>query len=77
MNRERNHMIVSFALVVCDRTMLALPARRPSAGAVPGRWGACLAVRTPPAASGCVFFQALSHQVFHAASSLPAREAKS
>ena len=24
--------------------------RRPSAGAVPGRWGACLAVRTPPAA---------------------------
>ena len=27
------------------------PARRPSAGAVPGRWGACLAVRTPPAAS--------------------------
>src|SRR5215510_6471113 len=26
------------------------PARRPSAGAVPGRWGACLAVRTPPAA---------------------------
>src|SRR5438876_224711 len=29
----------------------ALPARRPSAGAVPGRWGARLAVRTPPAAS--------------------------
>src|SRR5436190_10656974 len=27
-----------------------IPARRPSAGAVPGRWGACLAVRTPPAA---------------------------
>src|SRR5262249_55793067 len=26
------------------------PARRPSAGAVPGRWGACLAVRAPPAA---------------------------
>src|SRR5262249_28053694 len=25
-------------------------ARRPGAGAVPGRWGACLAVRTPPAA---------------------------
>src|SRR5262249_52455192 len=25
-----------------------VPARRPSAGAVPGRWGACLAVRTPP-----------------------------
>src|SRR5262249_53019583 len=25
-------------------------ARRPCAGAVPGRWGACLAVRTPPAA---------------------------
>ena len=23
-----------------------VPARRPSAGAVPGRWGACLAVRT-------------------------------
>src|SRR5262245_12605374 len=29
----------------------ALSARRPSAGAVPGRWGACLAVGTPPAAS--------------------------
>src|SRR5262245_32216067 len=28
----------------------ARPARRPSAGAVPGRRGACLAVRTPPAA---------------------------
>src|SRR6478609_2126698 len=28
----------------------ALSARRPCAGAVPGRWGACLAVRTPPAA---------------------------
>src|SRR5690349_21689476 len=27
-----------------------LSARRPCAGAVPGRWGACLAVRTPPAA---------------------------
>src|SRR3954467_8342905 len=27
-----------------------LSARRPSAGAVPGRWGACLAVRAPPAA---------------------------
>src|SRR5262245_41942905 len=26
------------------------PARRPSAGAVPDKWGACLAVRTPPAA---------------------------
>src|SRR5262249_29649692 len=25
-------------------------ARRPGAGAVPGRWGACWAVRTPPAA---------------------------
>src|SRR5262249_27752307 len=42
---------VSFAMVVCS-TMGAttLPARRPSAGAVPGRWGACLAVRTSPAA---------------------------
>src|SRR5262245_43282683 len=28
----------------------SFPARRPSAGAVPGRCGACLAVRTPPAA---------------------------
>src|SRR5262249_48516654 len=27
------------------------PARRPSAGAVAGRWGACWAVRTPPAAA--------------------------
>jgi len=25
-------------------------ARRPSAGVMPGRWGACLAVRTSPAA---------------------------
>ena len=47
---ERNHMVVSFAGVVCDRMTTALSARRPSAGAVPGRWGACLAVRTPPAA---------------------------
>jgi hypothetical protein len=31
-------------------------ARRPSAGAVPGRWGACLAVRTPPAAFLCFLF---------------------
>src|SRR5262245_26182262 len=29
----------------------SLPARRPGAGAVPGRWGACLAVRTPTATS--------------------------
>ena len=27
-----------------------VPSARPGAGAVPGRWGACLAVRTPPAA---------------------------
>src|SRR5438874_793780 len=32
-------------------TSATVPARRPSAGAVPGRWGACLALRTPPAAS--------------------------
>src|SRR5262249_35049602 len=32
------------------RMCAALSARRPGAGAVPGRWGACLAVRTPPAA---------------------------
>src|SRR5262245_20705846 len=31
----------------------SLPARRPCAGAVPGRWGACLAVRAPPAAFVC------------------------
>src|SRR5438477_11029970 len=36
--------------VVCDRMTTALSARRPCAGAVPGRWGARLAVRTPPAA---------------------------
>src|SRR5262249_46245537 len=36
--------------VVCNG-MTAPSARRPSAGAVPGRWGACLAVRAPPAAS--------------------------
>src|SRR5207249_248346 len=34
---------------VCCRMETALSARRPCAGAVPGRWGACLAVRTPPA----------------------------
>src|SRR5262245_12110454 len=28
----------------------SFPARRPDAGAVPGRWGACLAERTPSAA---------------------------
>src|SRR5262245_31508418 len=35
------------------------PARRPSAVAVPGRWGACLAERTPPAAfsSGSIVVQ--------------------
>ena len=40
----------SIGLAVCGRMTTALPVRRPSAGAVPGRWGACLAVRTPPAA---------------------------
>src|SRR5262249_58473937 len=35
---------------VCGRMTTALSARRPGAGAVPGRWGARLAVRTPPAA---------------------------
>src|SRR5207248_8840188 len=36
---------------VCGRMgMTSRPARRPSAGAVPGRRGACLAVRAPPAA---------------------------
>src|SRR5262245_48009899 len=45
-------MGISFGVVVCSTTMGATthPARRPSAGAVPGRWGACLAVRTPSAA---------------------------
>src|SRR5438552_3735866 len=39
-----------FWAVVCRRmTATILPARRPGAGAVPGRWGACLAARTPPA----------------------------
>src|SRR4051812_32674639 len=47
---ERNDTFVSFAGVVCGRMTTALSARRPCAGAVPGRWGACLAVRTPPAA---------------------------
>ena len=47
---ERNHMVVSFAGVVCDRMTSALSARRPSAGAMPGRCEACLAVRTAPAA---------------------------
>src|SRR5207247_1092993 len=36
---------------VCDTMTVPSPAaRRPSAGAVPGRCGACLAVRTAPAA---------------------------
>src|SRR6516164_10150103 len=39
----------SFAVCLIMATA-TIPARRPSAGAVPGRWGACLAVRTPPAA---------------------------
>src|SRR5438874_276840 len=46
-----------FALVLLWRRSLErglhgalLSARGPSAGAAPGRWGACLAVRTPPAA---------------------------
>src|SRR5438874_3463774 len=34
---------------VCDRMVTALTARRPCAESVPGGWGACLAVRTPPA----------------------------
>src|SRR5262245_46664090 len=33
-SRERNHMVVSCAGVVCKRMTTALPARRPSAG-----WG--------------------------------------
>ena len=51
-NRVRNRMVVSF--VVCSRVTTALSVRRPCAGAVPGRWGACLAVRTPPTAFSCV-----------------------
>src|SRR4029453_1522556 len=43
-------LVFRFARMVCDRMTRALSARRPFAGAVPGRWGACLAVRTPPAA---------------------------
>src|SRR4051794_10296509 len=46
-------MTWSFSLskLVCDRMAPSSPqARRPGAGAVPGRRGACLAVRTPPAA---------------------------
>jgi len=39
------------ANAVCGRMKRSSrPARRPGAGAVPGRRGACLAVRTPPAA---------------------------
>src|SRR5262245_49260477 len=39
-------------MVICSEMAVTTPlARRPSAGAVPGRWGACWAVRTPPAAS--------------------------
>src|SRR5262245_26477480 len=50
LRKQGSHMVVSFASVVCGRMTTALSARRPSAGAVPGRRGACLAVRTPPAA---------------------------
>src|SRR5439155_13648093 len=47
---------------VCPRMATAtLPARRPSAEAVPGRCGACLAVRTPPVS----FFAAHKSQVSH------------
>src|SRR5262245_26872889 len=42
---------ISRSRVVCDnRRGSPGPARRPGAGAVPGRGGACLAVRTSPAA---------------------------
>src|SRR5262249_3492966 len=44
-------MGISFVRLVCSiMEATTHPARKPSAGAVPGRWRACLAVRTPPAA---------------------------
>src|SRR5262249_23075306 len=61
---ERKRFILSL-LVVCDYYgETSLPARRPSARAVPGRRGACLAVRAPPAACSPVGFSA-SGQTHH------------
>src|SRR5262249_25772172 len=37
LRKERNNMVVSFAVAVCDKMTAALSARRPSAGAVPSR----------------------------------------
>src|SRR2546423_15603856 len=45
LSNDWNHMVVSFADVVCERMTTALPARRPNAGAVPGRRRPCLAAR--------------------------------
>src|SRR5262249_9693570 len=48
--RSRSHGTLPFTGGLRDGEVTPFPARRPSAGAVPGRRGACLAVRTPPAA---------------------------
>src|SRR5262249_19184081 len=52
------HAFAPFGLRYNGET--SFPARRPSARAVPGRWGACLAVSTSPATFRCRFFQAPS-----------------
>src|SRR5262245_50185265 len=47
-------MTISFAMVACSTTgATTLPARRPSAGAVPGRWGGLLGGKDP---TGRLFF---------------------
>src|SRR5262249_52899616 len=50
--------------------------RRPSAEMVPGRRGACLAVRTSPAALHCLFFQAPSPKPWCTTESAPQAKAK-
>jgi hypothetical protein len=40
-------MVVPFEIVVRDRMTTAFPARRPSAGAIPGRWGGLLGGKDP------------------------------
>src|SRR5262245_59607538 len=47
LSNERNHMFVSFADVVCDGMTAVPAARRPSPGAVPGRWGGLLGGKDP------------------------------
>src|SRR5262245_51944470 len=49
-NKVRNDMVQSPIQWRSALVWGPTPARSPSAGVVPGQWGACVAVRTPPAA---------------------------